>query len=66
MEALTPLNLATGCWLPIFLAACEGVQGTGMAQVMRRAPFDAISPRLSSAIRGVAALFLHDRPIRQQ
>jgi hypothetical protein len=42
MEALTPLNLATGCWLPVFLAACEGVRGTEMAQVMRRAPFYAL------------------------
>src|SRR5262245_11413362 len=42
MAALTPLNLATGCWLPVFLAACEGAKGTGMAQVMRRAPFYAI------------------------
>jgi hypothetical protein len=42
MEALTPLNLATGCWLPVFLAACEGVRGAEMAQVMRRAPFYAI------------------------
>lgn len=42
MEALTPLNLATGCWLPVFLAACDGIQGTKMPQVMRRAPFYAI------------------------
>ena len=42
MNALTPLNLATGCWLPVFLVACEGVRGTRMAQVMRRAPFYAI------------------------
>lgn len=39
MKALTPLNVATACWLPVFLAACESVRGMRMAQVMQRAPF---------------------------
>src|SRR4029453_8524867 len=62
MEALTPLNLATGCWLPVFLAACEGVRGTKMAQVMRRAPFYAIlGPKRqvypSEVLRGLKAFY---------
>jgi len=62
MEALTPLNLATGCWLPVFLSACEGVQGTEMAQVMRRAPYYAIlGPQRdvypSEVLRGLRAFY---------
>jgi hypothetical protein len=62
MEALTPLNLATGCWLSVFLSACEGVQGTEMAQVMRRAPYYAIlGPKRdvypSEVLRGLRAFY---------
>jgi hypothetical protein len=62
MHALTPLNLATGCWLPIFVAACEGAKGTEMAQAMRRAPFYAIlGPKRevlpSEIFRGLRAFY---------
>lgn len=42
MEALTPLNLATGVRLFVVLAACHGAWGIKMAQPMRRAPFLAL------------------------
>lgn len=62
MEALKPLNLATGCWLSVFLAACEGVRGTRMAQVMQRAPFYTIlGPKRevlpSEILRGLKAFY---------
>ena len=42
MEALTPLNLATGVRLPVVLAACHGIWGIKMAQPMERSPFLAL------------------------
>jgi hypothetical protein len=62
MQALTPLNLATGCWLSVFLVACEGARGTEMTQVMRRAPFYAIlGPKRevypNEVLRGLRAFY---------
>jgi hypothetical protein len=42
MKALMPLNRATGVFLPVFLATCEGVWGIKMAQPADRAPFFAL------------------------
>ena len=42
MEALTPLNVATGVRLPVVLASCHGIWGIKMAQPMERAPFMAL------------------------
>jgi hypothetical protein len=42
MDALKPLNEATGVRLVVFLAACHGMWGIKMAQPMDRSPFFAI------------------------
>jgi hypothetical protein len=42
MEAMKPLNEATGVRLVVFLAACYGMWGIRMAQPMDRSPFFAI------------------------
>ena len=42
MDALTPLNVATGVWLPVVLSACHGIWGIRMAQPIARSPFFAL------------------------
>jgi hypothetical protein len=62
MKALTPLNLATGCRLPVFLSSCEGMWGIRMAQAMERAPFFALmGPKRKvypgEVVRGMCAFY---------
>ena len=62
MEALTPLNVATGVRLPVVLASCHGIWGIKMAQPMERAPFMALlgpNRRVSpgEVVRGMRAFY---------
>src|SRR5213593_4565089 len=62
MQALTPLNMATGVRLPVILSACHGIWGIKMAQPVERAPFLAlIGPNRKvysgEVVRGMTAFY---------
>jgi hypothetical protein len=62
MEALTPLNMATGLRLPVVMASCEGIWGIKMANPMQRAPFLALLGPVrevleAEVVRGMKAFY---------